>query len=288
MPAKTAQLSGLKDRCRRHWKLVFRRRKERFSDWSLERPHSSRNLIHRTAISGRLQFRSMERPSLPNFVEGLLEVVFETSPFVKLCYSLEECLRTVGKACLDLPLPSANIRANTPRLSPYHTSDRSPPHPTDRLDRPILCFIPQGGLVRERRNASQKCANPSPIQVHEVDECVFGVRYPYGFRRVPNTDLVNGSIGIVLKSRIGTDLQKKLFLIHIYSESLPEQVSVCPKTRKTESDTGNSPTRKTAFFAHFAFLRFRPMSLQVRGSEIDFRKGTDSFQGFFFTAGTPR
>ncbi|CAB0015712.1 unnamed protein product, partial [Nesidiocoris tenuis] len=39
---------------------------------------------------------------------------------------------------------------------------------------------------------------------------------------------VNGSIGIVLKSRIGMELQKKLFLIHIYSESLPEQVSVCP------------------------------------------------------------
>ncbi|CAB0016590.1 unnamed protein product [Nesidiocoris tenuis] len=40
--------------------------------------------------------------------------------------------------------------------------------------------------------------------------------------------IVNGSIVIVLKSRIGTELQKKLFLIHIYSESLPEQVSVCP------------------------------------------------------------
>ncbi|CAA9997102.1 unnamed protein product, partial [Nesidiocoris tenuis] len=39
---------------------------------------------------------------------------------------------------------------------------------------------------------------------------------------------VNGSIVIVLKSRIGTELQKKLLLIHIYSESLPEQVSVCP------------------------------------------------------------
>ncbi|CAB0006305.1 unnamed protein product, partial [Nesidiocoris tenuis] len=43
-----------------------------------------------------------------------------------------------------------------------------------------------------------------------------------------NVQIVNGSIGIVLKSRIGTELQKKLFLIHIYSESLPEQVSVCP------------------------------------------------------------
>ncbi|CAB0005144.1 unnamed protein product [Nesidiocoris tenuis] len=39
---------------------------------------------------------------------------------------------------------------------------------------------------------------------------------------------VNGSIGIVLKSRIGTEPEEKLFLIHIYSESLPEQVSVCP------------------------------------------------------------
>ncbi|CAA9996980.1 unnamed protein product, partial [Nesidiocoris tenuis] len=43
--------------------------------------------------------------------------------------------------------------------------------------------------------------------------------------------IVNGSIVIVLKSRIGTELQKKLFLIHIYSESLPEQVSVCPLVR---------------------------------------------------------
>ncbi|CAB0003831.1 unnamed protein product, partial [Nesidiocoris tenuis] len=34
---------------------------------------------------------------------------------------------------------------------------------------------------------------------------------------------VNGSIGIVLKSRIGTELQKKLLLIHIYSDSLLEQ-----------------------------------------------------------------
>ncbi|CAB0003133.1 unnamed protein product [Nesidiocoris tenuis] len=42
---------------------------------------------------------------------------------------------------------------------------------------------------------------------------------------------VNGSIVIVLKSRIGAELQKKLFLIHIYSESLPEQVSVCPCVR---------------------------------------------------------
>ncbi|CAB0019213.1 unnamed protein product [Nesidiocoris tenuis] len=36
---------------------------------------------------------------------------------------------------------------------------------------------------------------------------------------------VNGSIVIVLKSRIGSELQKKFLSIHIYSESLPEQNS---------------------------------------------------------------
>ncbi|CAB0015886.1 unnamed protein product, partial [Nesidiocoris tenuis] len=49
-----------------------------------------------------------------------------------------------------------------------------------------------------------------------------------GFFYRPDVGGVNGSIVIVLKSRIGPELQKKLFLIHIYSESLPEQVSVCP------------------------------------------------------------
>ncbi|CAB0004929.1 unnamed protein product [Nesidiocoris tenuis] len=50
-----------------------------------------------------------------------------------------------------------------------------------------------------------------------------------------NTSRVNESIVIVLKSRIGTELQKKLFLIHIYSESLPEQVSVCLCVRVSTS-----------------------------------------------------
>ncbi|CAB0017873.1 unnamed protein product, partial [Nesidiocoris tenuis] len=39
-----------------------------------------------------------------------------------------------------------------------------------------------------------------------------------------HTYRVNGSIGIVLKSRIGTELLKKLLLMHIHSKSLPEQV----------------------------------------------------------------
>ncbi|CAB0015478.1 unnamed protein product [Nesidiocoris tenuis] len=51
-------------------------------------------------------------------------------------------------------------------------------------------------------------------------------RHYFHYRAVPENIgfKVNGSIVIVLKSRIGTELQKKLFLIHIYSESLPEQV----------------------------------------------------------------
>ncbi|CAB0005631.1 unnamed protein product [Nesidiocoris tenuis] len=60
---------------------------------------------------------------------------------------------------------------------------------------------------------------------------------------------VNGSIVIVLKSRIGTELQKKLFLIHIYSESLPEQVSVCPMLPTTFVVV--LPTKKTETFPLF-------------------------------------
>ncbi|CAA9998116.1 unnamed protein product [Nesidiocoris tenuis] len=44
-----------------------------------------------------------------------------------------------------------------------------------------------------------------------------------------DTIRLNGSIGIILKSRIGTELQKKLLLTHIYPESLPEQVSALMK-----------------------------------------------------------
>ncbi|CAB0010499.1 unnamed protein product [Nesidiocoris tenuis] len=60
--------------------------------------------------------------------------------------------------------------------------------------------------------------------------CKIGTRKAVGSPgEAPTSEIiVNGSIVIVLKSRIGTELQKKLFLIHIYSESLPEQVSVCP------------------------------------------------------------
>ncbi|CAB0002949.1 unnamed protein product, partial [Nesidiocoris tenuis] len=59
---------------------------------------------------------------------------------------------------------------------------------------------------------------------------------------------VNGSIVIVLKSRIGTELQKKLFLIHIYSESLPEQLHAYHSynyqlpTRKAWNTIGSSYT----------------------------------------------
>ncbi|CAB0003410.1 unnamed protein product [Nesidiocoris tenuis] len=63
---------------------------------------------------------------------------------------------------------------------------------------------------------------------------------------------VNGSIVIVLKSRIGTELQKKLFLIHIYSESLPEQVSHwrTQEGKKTGPHTGSSMRTIFFFYEH--------------------------------------
>ncbi|CAB0008407.1 unnamed protein product, partial [Nesidiocoris tenuis] len=83
---------------------------------------------------------------------------------------------------------------------------------------------------------------------------LFGLSYMAitQIRIVNSIGRVNGSIVIVLKSRIGTELQKKLFLIHIYSESLPEQVSVCPendremKTVVIQSD-GVDPSVVTGF-----------------------------------------
>ncbi|CAA9998773.1 unnamed protein product [Nesidiocoris tenuis] len=65
---------------------------------------------------------------------------------------------------------------------------------------------------------------------------------------ISTTNIVNGSIVIVLKSRIGTELQKKLFLIHIYSESLPEQVSVCP--------TGAVPEQVITALEHYGERHF--------------------------------
>ncbi|CAB0010450.1 unnamed protein product, partial [Nesidiocoris tenuis] len=62
---------------------------------------------------------------------------------------------------------------------------------------------------------------------------------------------VNGSIVIVLKSRIGTELRKTLFLIHIYSESLPEQVSVCPCVQCIKSKRMPEEERKSKCFTTY-------------------------------------
>ncbi|CAB0009900.1 unnamed protein product [Nesidiocoris tenuis] len=74
---------------------------------------------------------------------------------------------------------------------------------------------------------------------------------------------VNGSIGIVLKSRIGTELQKKLFLIHIYSESLPEQVSVCP-LRPLWSLTKMTPTWRFLEFDELFVSKGRTIVDQIK------------------------
>ncbi|CAB0008219.1 unnamed protein product, partial [Nesidiocoris tenuis] len=75
-------------------------------------------------------------------------------------------------------------------------------------------------IVHEDPNTKASCGEPS----FAFNKIQFFNFYFHIYR-------VNGSIGIVLKSRIGTELQKKLFLIHIYSESFPEQVSFLQKDK---------------------------------------------------------
>ncbi|CAA9995325.1 unnamed protein product, partial [Nesidiocoris tenuis] len=75
--------------------------------------------------------------------------------------------------------------------------------------------------------------------------CFSRIRQKKGSRTIAHNK-VNGSIVIVLKSRIGTELQKKLFLIHIYSESLPEQVSVCPLRPSVQHQAGSQPNKDSS------------------------------------------
>ncbi|CAB0006072.1 unnamed protein product, partial [Nesidiocoris tenuis] len=84
--------------------------------------------------------------------------------------------------------------------------------------------------ITPRKSDRMECAATDECYGRSWEELAALARRRFGDGIYKNTKLikVNGSIVIVLKSRIGTELQKKRFLIHIYSESLPEQVSVCP------------------------------------------------------------
>ncbi|CAA9997295.1 unnamed protein product, partial [Nesidiocoris tenuis] len=96
---------------------------------------------------------------------------------------------------------------------------------THTMERPYSCHICSYSLKK------LNLADNSKIWTSPENRQLIRIQHPkkqfdlWVFR---DAYKANGSIGIVLKSRIGTELQKKLFLIHIYSESLPEQVSVCP------------------------------------------------------------
>ncbi|CAB0002220.1 unnamed protein product, partial [Nesidiocoris tenuis] len=70
-------------------------------------------------------------------------------------------------------------------------------------------FLPNGDILS--RNGRNCLSYPPVEQLHRASE------FPLTIIQV------NESIGIVLKSRIETELQKNLFLIYIYSESLFEQ-----------------------------------------------------------------
>ncbi|CAB0021011.1 unnamed protein product, partial [Nesidiocoris tenuis] len=80
---------------------------------------------------------------------------------------------------------------------------------------------------------------------------------------------VNGSIGIVLKSRIGTELQKKLFPIHIYSESLPEQVSEVGEVRLEGTFTSSSPGRTLYMYSATTTPGEPGVTLQLRDPDED-------------------
>ncbi|CAB0015326.1 unnamed protein product, partial [Nesidiocoris tenuis] len=62
---------------------------------------------------------------------------------------------------------------------------------------------------------------------------------------------VNESIVIVLKSRIGTKLDRKLLLIHIYSESLPELPSRPSSRHSACTPELNNNRRKSGPYQHW-------------------------------------
>ncbi|CAB0013893.1 unnamed protein product [Nesidiocoris tenuis] len=90
------------------------------------------------------------------------------------------------------------------------------------FEKDLFKIIPISQVLQESQCSMEGCHTLTRIT------CSLNASYQIYAKKNPK---VNGSIVIVLKSRIGTELQKKLFLIHIYSESLPEQVSVCPCVR---------------------------------------------------------
>ncbi|CAB0020627.1 unnamed protein product, partial [Nesidiocoris tenuis] len=84
---------------------------------------------------------------------------------------------------------------------------------------------------------------------------------------------LNGSIGILQKSRIGTELQKKLFLIHIYSESLPEQVSANEDERYGVTISCDICTSSCAFASMVSIRRVRTLRVtNYRGQKLTFLK----------------
>ncbi|CAB0011051.1 unnamed protein product, partial [Nesidiocoris tenuis] len=99
--------------------------------------------------------------------------------------------------------------------------------PTDRRRFAILALNCMAARARTS-NARDRFALTVDYGLSEG--LVVSRRPPSTYRRL-RSNRVNGSIEIVLKSKIGTELQEKLLLIHNYSESLPEQVSVCPSVR---------------------------------------------------------
>ncbi|CAB0016664.1 unnamed protein product [Nesidiocoris tenuis] len=125
------------------------------------------------------------------------------------------------------------------------------------------------------KEVKQQCETESSVQRPSIS--ISGITSSNKTKMKNYSELlvvVNGSIGIVLKSRIGTELQKKNFLVHIYSESLPKQVPVCPSeviyeqwlknTSRGERSENDRPNKYRKSKSHFA----RSGSFKIIGLEV--------------------
>ncbi|CAB0019543.1 unnamed protein product [Nesidiocoris tenuis] len=145
------------------------------------------------------------------------------------------CGRAVARSLVahkEKPSRAAGVRdARPPAPPPLPDGDRfraegldflQPQHPADMLYSRFDDFAPRILNTRLPRVAIEfeHFAQRAPWPCYRRNDF-----FSRSNRKKSLLILVNGSIVIVLKSRIGTELPKKLFPIHIYSESLPEQVT---------------------------------------------------------------
>ncbi|CAB0010597.1 unnamed protein product, partial [Nesidiocoris tenuis] len=124
-------------------------------------------------------------------------------------------------------------------------------------------------LEYQRLSPLMSLAGAEKDHLKRIHNIRFRASQRYNNRKPPRTSLPssgrwrhlseNGSIVIVLKSRIGTELKIKLFLKHIYSKSLPEQVAI-----KTSSVFARLSTLASLPISKSLFMSYLPKA-KVQG-----------------------